>query len=660
MNTTHTPIQIALGQMQVIPGQPLQNYNRAVQCITSALEQQANIIVLPELCLSGYLIGDIWEEESFIKDLEKLGNQLGALSTNCTLIFGNIGVDWENHGEDGRVRKMNAAWVFQNGQAIKNPTLPVHFFPKTLSPEYREFSESRHFFDLRKLATQHNVPTQSLLSVVPLQNPNVNIGIQLCEDAWDQDYNTPVSALQKANHAQILINLSSSPFTAGKNARRNILLSQRSTQLGIPIVYVNNTGIQNNGKTLYAFDGNSTVYFPWEQMPITVASPFAECCQTVAVPIPTIGDSFPQAQKLTTPDPVPDFSPELIQQILPALQYSCAQYLTQSSLSKVVIGVSGGIDSAVVCALFATLLPPENLLLVNMPSQHNSQTTIGLSRQIAQNIGCWYTEVSIEDSVQLTQRQMDCLIIHKSSQQSPTEQENLTLQFSDFHLENIQARDRSSRILAALAASFGGVFTCNANKSELMVGYSTLYGDHGGFLAPLADLWKTQVYQLGMELNKWFQAKVAHVVIPEKVFRIPPAAELSPTQNPEKGQGDPLLYWYHDRLFHSWQQRWNRWSPEEILRHYIQKDLPEVLQIPSSYMQKFWHIYSDPTVFIADLERWYKSFKGLGCIKRVQSPTLIAVSRRAFGFDYRESIMQPYFTTAYLALKESLVQGLLK
>jgi NAD+ synthase (glutamine-hydrolysing) len=227
-----------------------------------------------------------------------------------------------------------------------------------------------------------------------------------------------------------------------------------------------------------------------------------------------------------------------------ALQYGLTQFLNHCGLERVVVGASGGIDSAVVATLLRQVLPAENLLLVNMPGQYNSQTTRGLAADLARNLELPYASVAIEDSVALTIAQLDGLEVSIQGEHPIGH-----LKLSDFVLENVQARDRSSRILAGIAAAFGGAFSCNANKSEMTVGYSTLYGDLGGFMAPIADLWKGEVYALARHLN---QSVYGREVIPEGTLSIVPSAELSSTQNVDQGMGDPLIYHYHDRLFASW------------------------------------------------------------------------------------------------------------
>jgi NAD+ synthase (glutamine-hydrolysing) len=281
------------------------------------------------------------------------------------------------------------------------------------------------------------------------------------------------------------------------------------------------------------------------------------------------------------------------------------------------------------------------MLLVNMPSRFNSPTTIGLARQLAANLGCGYVEIPIEESVQLTRRQIDGREVVW-----PGMTRRLTV--TDPILENIQARDRVARVLSAVAASFGGVFTCNANKSELTVGYTTLYGDLGGYLANIADLWKGEVYALGRRLNGLAGMGGG---IPEGCFTVTPSAELSAAQAVDEGKGDPLIYPYHDCLFRSWVESWNRTTPEEILEWY----LGGVLEQRIGYEGSVRDLFAGSAAFVADMERWWGLYQGLGVAKRIQAPPVLAVKRRAFGFDHRESQMGGRLTARYEELRKRAI-----
>ena len=621
-------MKIAVAQIEVVPGQPEKNLKTCLDTQQRAFSEGADITVFPELCLSGYLIGDLWEEESFITELMEMGSELSSSSTEGVTCFGNVGVDDNALGEDGRIRKFNSAWVADHGVVLPHPTFNLPFFPKTLLPNYREFEETRYFLDSRRLAQEKGLDREAGVEPVTVQLSEgpVSLGVYLCEDGWHEDYRFDVPRILERKGARCLINLSGSPFTLGKEQKRHRVFSQQAKSLKLPLVYVNCTGMQNNGKTLFSFDGNSTVYNA--QGAVTHAAPH-------------FSPSF-DIVNLDDMAPLTVSAPNEIERIHQCLKNSAAVYMRRFGLKRVVVGISGGIDSAVSAAFFTDLLGPENVLLVNMPSRYNTDTTKNLASNLMQRLDTFCTTLSIEQSVALTTRQIDTLEVHRT-------EETRTLTLSPFHLENVQARDRSSRILSALAAAFDGVYPSNANKAETMVGYATLYGDHSGFLAPLADLWKHQVYALGTYLNeKVFKSEI----IPQGIFDLIPSAELSDSQNPEKGGGDPLIYWYHDRLFEAWMQRWRRTSPEEILEWYTAGELEKALDLEHPIATAF----PSAKEFIEDLEKWWRLFKGLGVVKRVQAPPVLAVCRRAFGYDYRESLLAPYFTRRYRTLRTALLK----
>jgi NAD+ synthase (glutamine-hydrolysing) len=618
-------MKVALAQIEVIPGRPDKNLKTCLDAQHQAFREGADIVVFPELCLSGYLIGDLWEEESFVRDCLDMGMTLARASKDGVTCFGNVGTDPRRVGEDGRPRRFNAAHVSDRGRLVPHPVFHLPFIPKTLLPNYREFEESRYFYDLRKLAQEQDIPVadavEPVLAIVG--SSELKLGVFLCEDGWHEDYYVDVPRLLAKKGANVLINLSGSPFTLGKEDKRRRVFSAQAKSLSTPLVYVNCTGMQNNAKTLFSFDGNSCAYDKEGEV-IFQAAPFEESVSVVDLENTV---QSPSAAALSESE-----------HIHRCMFNSVSKYLTRFGIEKVVIGVSGGIDSAVSAAFFVDMLGPDNVLLVNMPGKFNTNTTKSLAEKLALNLGARYIVLPIEESAALTVKQIEGLAIGGKE----------SLHLTPFHLENVQARDRSSRILAAVSAAFGGVFPSNANKAETTVGYATMYGDHAGFLAPLADLWKHQVYALGEYLNDVvFQREV----IPRGIFDIRPTAELSDAQNPEKGGGDPLTYWYHDKLFDAWMQRWRRAAPEELLRWYKEGTVEKNLGVESSIAG----LFPDARSFIEDIERWWRLFKGLGVVKRVQAPPVVAVCRRAFGFDYRESLMEPYFTAEYLRLKDELL-----
>ena len=384
-----------------------------------------------------------------------------------------------------------------------------------------------------------------------------------------------------------------------------------------PVIRVGAVGVQNTGKTIYTFDGSSAVFNSRGEV-VQRAEPFTESLNFV---------ELEEIDKMPALEIVDESEAEKIYR---ALHYGVKTFLEQIGMQKIVIGVSGGIDSAVAAALYSQVVGAENVYLVNMPSVFNSATTRGLSEQLAKNLGCKYFVVPIQESVDWTVKQL----------------EGVGFNVSNFVRENIQARDRSARILAAVAASVGGVFTCNANKAESTVGYATLYGDEAGFLSALADLWKFQVYALANYMNEKIYGRE---VIPQGIIDIVPSAELSTAQNVDEGKGDPLKYPYHDYLFRAFAE--NNSTPEEILNWYAANTLEEKIGCSAGLVEKYFPTAKD---FVDDLERWWKAFTGMGVAKRIQSPPILAVTDNPYGARH-ESQNGVHFTRAYVELRNKLI-----
>lgn len=625
-------IRCRLAQIEVLPGRPHDNARHIAELARAAAADGMDIIVFPEMAIPGYLIGDEWEYASFLRECERCNELVRQASTGITVVFGSVAVDRSRKNEDGRVRKYNALFVAENGDFIGPRRGLYPFVIKTLAPNYREFDESRYFHDLRKLAQEERRPVEDFLEPVPSRLGL--LGAFLCEDAWDEDYAVSPAAELLKRGAELLINCSSSPFTLGKNAKRMRVYSAHAARYGRPLVYVNNIGIQNNGKTVFTFDGSSCVYDALGRR-VAACPAFEEAVLSVEIP---------QAQPAACESQLP-VSKDGIESACAAILFGTERFMKLCGVSRVCVGISGGIDSSVVAALYRRILAPENLLVVNMPSRYNSPTTRTLARDLAERLGCLYAEIPIEDSARLTISQLDGLCCRSLDGRL---QEKLSL--SGLAKENIQARDRGARVLAAVASAFGGVFTCNGNKSEMTVGYATLYGDLGGYLANIADLWKMEVYELGRHLNS---AVYDRPVIPEGCFTVTPSAELSDAQNVDEGKGDPIIYPYHDLMFRAWVESWDRIGAEEILEWYADGSLEKQL----GYRGRIADILPTPAAFIADLERWWNLYQGMAVAKRIQAPPVLAVKRRAFGFDKRESIMKPRYTMRYRELKEKLLAG---
>ncbi len=728
-------IRIAFGQIQVHPGEPATNFQSMMHAIDYAKAVSTDILIFPELCLSGYMVGDLWDQVPFINDCLYYGEELvkSTENTNLTIIFGNVGIDESLRNLDGSLRKYNALYVASKGKLVSNPSQPYPFTIKTLLPCYRYFNEPRYFTSANVVAKERNLLLSDINQPLTLstRQGSFTIAPVICEDSWNTHYpDCPTSlmlesAKAKGQYIDLIVNCSSSPYTIHKQEHRHALFSAQAKRYNTPIAYANHVGIQNNGKNICIYDGCSTLYdvngsvveeVPafentvrptllkdtlWQPLSHTNSEQRDTSEDSTALQLSLEHNRCDKNDTYHTQDlnHIQDATPTYIPTLFKALQYGIRQFLAQTGIKKIVIGASGGIDSALNAALYSTVLPPDNLYLVNMPSRYNSDMTKDLAYQLAQNIGCHYGVFPIEEGVNATIAQLEgqtftkfhqkthgyvhdhTLVndtgIHNSDTDSICEPQQRTsnlneqtyegagldttihLQLSTLAKENIQARDRSSRILASIASAVNGVFTCNGNKTEFTVGYATMYGDLAGFLAVTGDVWKTDVYALARYMNETiFQREV----IPQGSIDVVPSAELSDAQDVTQGLGDPLQYEYHDLLFRTFVEGTphtlphQRLTPEDILYAYENGTLEHLLGLPNPIS----HYFTSTEQFIDDLERWWKSFNGLAVAKRIQSPPLLLISERAFGTDLSESQLRPYFSRNYYVMKEKILHHLSK
>lgn len=627
-------IKIMIGQMEVTPGRPDINFTKAMELVNQACAVRADMLVLPEMCIPGYLIGDMLEQQSFVDDCQYYNEQLIKASTEMIICFGSIAEEKSRVNEDGSPRKYNAAFICQNGGTIGGYA-GRNFIIKSNLPNYREFDDSRHYYSLEKLALEEGTSPEDMVHPIEIsiKGQKLSLGLLICEDSWTKNYRYDLPKLLADKGAQLLCNISCSPFTLGKNKKRHQLFGQQALETNTPLLYCNCVGIQNTGKNIFTFDGSSCAYNK-NGIIARTADMYKSTALVANLNLDTM--EFEAA-------PLPTEESELVA-IYKSLRYGTEKFLNQCGIKKMTIGLSGGIDSAVTAAMYADILGPENILLLNLPSQFNSLTTQSLAQRLAQALGANYASISIGQSYEHTIEQLE-----NTSIISYKDNSSFNLSINQLGRENIQARDRGARIIAAAAAAFGGAFSCNSNKAEIAIGYATFYGDICGAVAMIGDLWKRQVYALGHYLNDEIYKSE---VIPNDIFTIRPSAELSDSQTVGNG-GDPLVYEYHDYLFKAFIEGAHKATPTDILRWYKDGTLAQRLGCKE---QVIVHSFPSAKAFVDDLERWWRLFSGFSVAKRIQSPPLIVISKRAFGSDHREAQLTPYFSREYYSLKEELLK----
>lgn len=624
---------IALVQMEVRPGRPDLNAARMLEFIQQARQAGAEVVVFSELCLSGYLIGDLWELDALVEDFAVYSELIRQASQGLVVIFGNVVVDRERIGEDGRRRKYNAVQVCADGQYAARPGmppgLPEGVQPKTLHPNYRFFDDDRHFYSLRKLAQEQGRPVYDWMVPFEIGRKDGGVfrfGVQLCEDIWCQDYCYEGEVLDtlKVYHqrgAQAVFNLSSSPWTWQKGEKRNRVVRDMLRRSPLPLFYVNQVGAQNNGKNLIVFDGDTTIYAP-DGAILQRARPWRE--QVVLTRSPQ--ETAPAQGEVEA----------VREAVLTGLRH--LDHIRDGE-NQFLVAVSGGIDSSVVACLLVLAFGPKRVSAVNMPTRFNAAVTQENARQLCRTLGIDFLRLPIQKLYEQVAGQ----IREAKFSRGPGKYTRLVD-------ENIQARIRFSDMLAGLAAKYGLLFTDNGNKTELALGYCTLYGDVDGAVAPIADLYKVQVFELARHLN---ERVFGQQVIPENILtgQTVPSAELSEAQDVTKGLGDPIKYGYHDALLRQLIEY--RHHPVDVLQWFLGGEL--FTRLGWEDRERFRGYFPTVAAWVEDLE-WVERQLRTSYFKRIQAPPIIVLSKRAFGFDLRETQRPAYAPRRYRELREQVLR----
>ena len=465
-------MKIVLAQVNTRVGDFAGNVARLREAYAEGAAAGAEIVVAPELAMTGYPPRDLLLKSGFIEGNLAALDELAGHVGEAALVVGYVGM---NEKQPGRVAT-NAVALIQNGKIIATRT-------KTLLPTYDVFDEDRYF----EPSTEN----------APVELNGRRIGLTICEDVWnDEDFwddrryrANPVESLVEEG-AEVLINISASPWHLGKNQVRQAMLENTVTKVRRPLVYCNAVG----GNDELIFDGGSLALNA-EGRAMGCAPYFAE-----AVTLVDLSGS-----------PVELAAPTDVAMLQDGLVLGVRDYLGKCGFQSAVIGLSGGIDSAVTAAIAVDALGAENVRGISMPSQYSSAGSLDDSEALAKNLGIQYDVVPIEAGFETMKDSLAPLFGDRAE---------------DVTEENLQARLRG-QILMALSNKFGSLVLTTGNKSELAVGYCTLYGDMCGGLAVISDVPKTMVYELASWINR------VREIIPEATITKPPSAELRPDQKDE-------------------------------------------------------------------------------------------------------------------------------
>lgn len=547
-------MKVALAQLNYHIGNIEANTEKIIQAINEAKQTDTDLIIFAELAICGYPPLDFLETNQFITRCELAMKQITAACQNIACIVGTPVRNLASRGKDLH----NSALFIHNGEVKAT----VH---KTLLPNYDVFDEYRYFEPANKLSCIHFM--------------GHTIALTICEDLWNLNQNplyteSPMEILMKEK-PDLMINIAASPFDYNHHQERIAVLKNNCKTYQLPLLYVNQIGAQ----TELLFDGRSIVLNKEGQI-IDELPAFGE-----AVKIYHLDQLFTSDEN----DHLLNTSPNNIALMHDALVLGIRDYFQKSGFQKAILGLSGGVDSALICALAAKALGPNNVMAVLMPSEFSSDHSISDALDLVKKLGCKHEIIAIKEAVTAFETMMHPLF------------KNLPFNVAE---ENIQSRCRMITVMA-MANKFGYVLLNSSNKSELSVGYGTLYGDMAGALGVIGDLYKVQVYQLCDYINKDKE------IIPSNILTKAPSAELRPGQKDSDSLPD------YDIL-------------DRILFEYIElkKDAASIIAL--GFDQMIVH-------------RVLKLVNAAE-FKRYQGPPILRISPKAFGLGRRMPIVAQYLT----------------
>ncbi|MHC4062694.1 MAG: NAD+ synthase [Planctomycetota bacterium] len=539
-------MRVALGQFNAVVGDLAGNAERMRNICAQALESKADLVVFPELAICGYPPEDLLLKKHFLEDNRLALEKLASDCPQTTMVVGFA----ENH----QGNRYNAAAVLRNGSIGK-------IYRKGLLPNYGVFDERRYFH-------AGNEPVVTNLD-------DLNIAVTICEDIWDIDW---LADFVRADaRIQLLLNISASPFHIGKTEQRLTLLGRCAKRFDCAVAYCNLVG----GQDELVFDGRSTFADRAGDV-IAKGKAFEEDLLIADITAATDGTVRVKSISPTLPQPS-----DLIDDVYKALVLGTRDYVRKNGFQKVLIGLSGGIDSSVTAAIAVAALGNENVVGITMPSKFNSPETKAAAEKLAKNLRIELQTLPIGPILEQFDRSLQSVAGWNSK---------------GIAYENLQARIRGS-ILMSLSNQFGSLVLTTGNKSEIAVGYATLYGDTAGGFAVIKDVPKTMVYKLAEHMNKSRQ------IIPADVITRPPSAELKADQK------DTDTLPEYDLL-------------DRILKGYVEEDESAQELVESGLPRDIVH----RVIRMVDRNEY----------KRRQSPPGVRITPKAFGKDRRQPITNRY------------------
>jgi len=458
-------MKVVLAQINPTVG-ALDVNSEKIKEIIQEYASQCDLIIFPEMVLTGYPPQDLLLDDTFIQQTQEALDGIVAVVKSTAIIVGTIRKENNN--------LFNTAAVIQDNAVIA-------YRDKTHLPTYDVFDEIRYF-----------TPAESITPVELSMGggQTVKIGLHICEDLWDDEYDTKVSKSLCSQGAELLINISASPFHINKLQERIEIISSKANDLKCNFIYCNLVGAQDE----LVFDGQS-------------------CIVNSAGEVIYLSAAFEESVKLIDMEkcnPIKVLEPPEEEQIFNTLSLGVKDYFQKTGHTHAVIGLSGGIDSALTAAIAKNALGSENVLGIAMPSIFSSDHSINDAQALAENLGIQFEIISIK---KINEQMLDGLSpIFNGSEVGLAE-------------ENLQARIRGN-ILMAAANKQGALLLNTGNKTETALGYCTMYGDMAGALAVISDLNKTQVYAV----SRWVNTNFSKEIIPQNTLTKAPSAELKPNQ----------------------------------------------------------------------------------------------------------------------------------